>query len=120
MDGSRPLLHPLETPMPKRPQSDEVPGGTAMMNLDETSHDEEDSIKTGQAGLPQATIPAPSADDNPGATAFVKLDEPAADENPGATAFVRLDAPGAPGKSAPIPRRHAPAAMPSAPKKGPP
>src|SRR5260221_9891081 len=86
MDGKCRLLHPAE-PMPKRPPIDEDSSKTVEV-------DDEDSIKTGAFVKPAPTLPQAPADENPGATAFVRVDapgEPAADENPGATAFVRLD-----------------------------
>src|SRR5258706_15591335 len=100
----------------KRPPIDEDSSKTVEV-------DDEDSIKTG-AFVPAApTMPQAPADENPGATAFVRVDapaEPAADENPGATAFARLDSAGPAAKtpSAPPPRR--PPAPPPPPAERPP
>ncbi|MCA1827588.1 MAG: PBP1A family penicillin-binding protein, partial [Myxococcales bacterium] len=103
---------------PKRPPE------PSAMNEDRTVETNEDEIPTGNFDPVGSTLTqAPAEDDNPGATAFVRVDQPAAgpaaDENPGATAFVRVDAPaGKSGKAAPpLPARRA-APQPSAPKKG--
>ena len=105
----------------KRPPANQSPGGTVVIGDDDDNTISEDSIQTGEQVPVQATIPAPQADENPGATAFVRVDpvraRPPSDENPGATAFVRIDGGGPAGKSAPLPARR-PAAQPSAPRKG--
>ena len=109
-------------PPPKRPNAVETPGGTIVIEPeDDRTIANEDAIETSDHAPVRQPADDESTDENPGATAFVRVDkaaaEPPADENPGATAFVRVD--GARGKSAPLPTRRAPPpSQNSAPKKG--
>ena len=85
--------------MPKRPPSSEVPGGTVIIAPEAEERDAEEER------------PSTPLDDAPsGATAGLRT-PPGAEENPGATAFVRLDQ-----GQAPLPRRPDP--TPAAPRKG--
>ena len=81
----------------KRPPANQSPGGTVIFGDDD---DSEDAIQTGEQVPAQATLQSPEVD-----------------ENPGATAFVRVDGGGLAGKSAPLPARRV-APQPSAPRKG--
>jgi penicillin-binding protein 1A len=108
--------------MPKRPPANEPPGSVVFSEDDESTVTDQDAIQTGGFDAQNPSLPQAPADESPGSTAFVRVDqapaEPAADETPGATAFVRVDGGAPAGKSAPIPQRRAPPPQPSAPKKG--